>query len=105
MHVWNRDELQAHILVIEEGTDSTVTNAQLCLELEISRAVSEEAKQLQAQQSLEIEKLKVALVNEAVHVENEREAKLEAWKERYTDCMRVGVKQLVSQLVNALIVN
>ena len=101
----NRDDLKEQILVIEKDADSTVNNAQLRLELDVSRAVSEEAKQLQAQQSLEIEKLKVALVNEAVHVENEREAKLEAWKERYTDCMRVGVKQLVSQLVNALIVN
>ena len=136
MHVCNRDELKAQILVLGKDADSTVTNAQLrleleasrvvgeeakklqvqqsalieklkaalanktvntdseCevdanvtnaqlrLELEVSRAVSEEAKTLQAQQSLQIEHLKAALVNEAVHVGNEREAKLEAYKER-----------------------
>ena len=74
--------MKEQILVIEKDADSTVNNAQLRLELDVSRAVSEEAKTLQAQQSLEIKKLKAALVNETVNVRKEHDAKLEACKER-----------------------
>ena len=74
--------MKEQILVIEKDADATVNNAQLRLELDVSRAVGEEAKKLQAQQSLQIEKLKAALVNETVNVRKEHDAKLEACKER-----------------------
>ena len=74
--------MKEQILVIEKDADATVNNAQLRLELDVSRAVGEEAKKLQAQQSLQIEKLKVALATETVNVEKERKAKQEAFKER-----------------------
>ena len=74
--------MNARFQVNKVDTEYTVTIAQLRSELEQSHVFSEEAKQLQAQQSLEIEKLKVALANETVNVENEREAKQKAFKER-----------------------
>ena len=74
--------MKAQIQANKTETADTVTIAQLRSELEQSRVFSEEAKAMQAQQSLEIEKLKVALANETVNVENEREAKQEAFKKR-----------------------
>ena len=72
--------MEAQIQVDKAETQYTVS--QLRLELEQSRVFSEEANKLQAQQRLQIEKLKVALASETVNVENEREAKQEAFKER-----------------------
>ena len=74
--------MKAQILTFGEDADSTITNAQLRLELERSQAVSKRVQKLQAQQFSEMEKLKVALANETVNVENEREAKQEALRER-----------------------
>ena len=81
----HRDALKAQMQVNKDETQYTVTIEQLRSELERSYSVSAGAKKLQAQQSLEMEKLKVALGNETVHAENEREAKQEALRERYTD--------------------
>ena len=74
--------MKARINVNKADAEYTVTIAQLRSELEQSRVFSEEANKIRAQQSLEIEKLKVALANETVNVENEREAKQEAFKKR-----------------------
>ena len=76
--------MKAQIQANKAETADTVIISQLRLELEQSHTDSEEAKKLQAQQSLEIEKLKVALAtgNETVDVKNEREAIQEAFKER-----------------------
>ena len=74
--------MKAQIQANKTETADTVTIAQLRSELEQSRVFSEEASKLQAQQRLVIEKLKVALANETVNVENEREAKQEALKKR-----------------------
>ena len=74
--------MKAQILTFGEDADSTITNAQLRLELERSQAVSKRAQELQAQQFSEMEKLKVALANETTNVENERKAKQQAFKER-----------------------
>ena len=74
--------MEARNQVNKADAEYTVTIAQLRSELEHSRVFSEEASKLQAQQRLAIEKLKVALANETVNVENEREAKQEALKKR-----------------------
>ena len=74
--------MKAEIQANKAETADAVTIAQLRSELEQSRVFSEEANKIRAQQSLEIEKLKVALANETVNVENEREAKQEAFKKR-----------------------
>ena len=77
-----RDALKAQIQVGKVESQYTVAVARLRSESEQSHTVSEEANKLQTQQSLEIEKLKVALATETVNVENERRAKQEAFKER-----------------------
>ena len=74
--------MKAQKQVNKADAESIVAIAQLRLELEQSHASSEEAKKLQVQQSAEIEKLKAALANETVNVEDERNAKQEALKER-----------------------
>ena len=74
--------MKAEIQANKAETADAVTIAQLRSELEQSRVFSEEANKIRAQQSLEIEKLKVALANETVSVENEREAMQKAFKER-----------------------
>ena len=56
--------------------------AQQSLEIEKLKIRSEQANKLQAEQGLEIEKLKAALAEERANVENEREAKQDAYKER-----------------------
>ena len=68
----NKAETEQYINTVE----------QLRSELEQGRKIADEAKQLQAQQDLEIEKLKAALANETANVENERAAKQEALQER-----------------------
>ena len=68
----NKNEIEQYVGIVE----------QLRSELEQGRKVADEAKQLQAQQDLEIEKLKAALANETANVENERAAKQEALQER-----------------------
>ena len=68
----NKNEIEQYVVIVE----------QLRSELEQGRTIADEAKQLQAQQDLEIEKLKAALANEAANVGNEREAKQEALQER-----------------------
>ena len=68
----NKNEIEQYVVIVE----------QLRSELEQGRKIADEAKQLQAQQDLEIEKLKAALANEAANVGNEREAKQEALQER-----------------------
>ena len=68
----NKNEIEQYEGIVE----------QLRSELEQGRKVADEAKQLQAQQDLEIEKLKAALANETANVENERAAKQEALQER-----------------------
>ena len=79
----NRDSLKAQIEANKAETEQYInTVEQLRSELEQSRAAGEEAKQLQAQQDLEIEKLNAALANETANVENERAAKQEALQER-----------------------
>ena len=80
----NKAETERMLIQVKEGEAERymLTVQQLRLELKQSHRVCEEGKQLQAQQSLQIEKLKVALANETVKVENEREAKQEAFKER-----------------------
>ena len=55
-----------------------------------------EAKNLQAQQRAEIEKLAVALANETVNVENECNLKLEASKERLAKRISVVRQELVA---------
>ena len=52
---------------------------QLVADLELSEVVAKEAKNIQAQQSAEIARLKVALANETVKRENERTAEFEAF--------------------------
>ena len=74
--------MKARIQANKVDAEYTVIIAQLRSELEQSHVFSEEAKKTQAQQSLVIETLKVALANETVNVENEREAKQEALKKR-----------------------
>ena len=59
-----------------------LTVEQLRSKLKKSKTANKEAKKNQAQQGLEIKKLKVALANETVNVRNAREAKQEAFKER-----------------------
>ena len=68
----NKAETEQHMLTVE----------QLRLDLEQGRTVIEETEKVQAEQSLEIEKLKVALGKETANVQNEREAKQAALKER-----------------------
>ena len=68
----NKNEIEQYVGIVE----------QLRSELEQGRKVADEAKQLQAQQDLEIEKLKAALANETANVENERAAKQETLQER-----------------------
>ena len=60
----HRDELKARMQLDKGETESVVARA------------------LQAQQALEMEKLKVALANETANAENEREAKQQGFKER-----------------------
>ena len=69
----NKAEIEQYIATVE----------QLRLELEQSRRACAEAKQLQAQQGVEIEKLKAALANAIAHLRNERAAKQQALKQRY----------------------
>ena len=79
----NRDALQAQIEVNNNKiVQYAATVEQLRSELEQGRKIADEAKQLQAQQDLEIEKLKAALANETANAENERAAKQEALQER-----------------------
>ena len=68
----DKNEIEQYVGIVE----------QLRSELEQGRKIADEAKQLQAQQDLEIEKLKAALANETTNVENERAAKQEALQER-----------------------
>ena len=68
----DKNEIEQYVGIVE----------QLRSELEQGRKVADEAKQLQAQQDLEIEKLNAALANETANVENERAAKQEALQER-----------------------
>ena len=68
----DKNEIEQYVGIVE----------QLRSELEQGRKIADEAKQLQAQQDLEIEKLKAALANETANVENERAAKQEALQER-----------------------
>ena len=85
----NRDALQAEVEEKKAEID------QLGSELEESRSENEEGKKVQAEQGLEIEKLKAALAEERANVENEREAKQEAIGERcvcvYVECVGVYV--------------
>ena len=74
--------MKAQIQDSRADAEYTVTIAQLRSELEQNRVFSDEASKLQAQQRLEIEKLKVALADETVGVENEREDMQKAFKER-----------------------
>ena len=74
--------MKAQKQVNKAEAESIVAIAQLRLELAESHAFNEEAKKLHAQQSAEIDTLQVALANETVNVENERNAKQEALKER-----------------------
>ena len=79
----HRDALKAQIEAYKANTERYITTVeQLRLELEQSRRACAEAKQLQAQQGVEIENMKVALANETANAGNEREAKQEALKER-----------------------
>ena len=68
----DKNEIEQYVGIVE----------QLRSELEQGRKIADEAKQLQAQQDLEIEKLKAALANETANAENERAAKQEALQER-----------------------
>ena len=68
----DKNEIEQYVGIVE----------QLRSELEQGRKIADEAKQLQAQQDLEIEKLKAALANETTNVENERAAKQKALQER-----------------------
>ena len=81
----NSDALQAEVEEKKAEID------QLGSELEESRSENEEGKKVQAEQGLEIEKLKAALAEERANVENEREAKQEAIGERcvcvYVECL------------------
>ena len=79
----NRDALQAQIEVNNNKiVQYAATVEQLRSELEQGRKIADEAKQLQAQQDLEVEKLKAALANETANVENARAAKQHALQER-----------------------
>ena len=79
----NRDALKAQLEANGAQIKQYITTVeQLRLALDQSLAAGEEGKQLQAQQGVEIEKLKVALANETTNVGNEREAKKEALQER-----------------------
>ena len=80
----NRDALKAQLEANRAQTEQYInTVEQLRLKLQQSLAAGEEAKQLQAQQGLEIEKLKAALANAIAHLRNERAAKQQALKQRY----------------------
>ena len=72
----------------------TWDNAQ---DLKVTQAATVKATNLQAQQSAVNEKLKVALANETVNVENERNAKLGVTKERLTELNSMVGWQLVGQ--------
>ena len=63
--------------------------AQQSLEIEKLKVHNEEAKNVQERQSSENEKLKAALAKETVNVGKERKAKEEAMEERYV-CVCVG---------------
>ena len=76
----NRDALQAQIEANKAETERYIaTVEQLRLELEQSR---EEAKKMQAQQTVQLGNLKAALANETANSRNEREKKQAAIKER-----------------------
>ena len=74
--------MEAQIQVNKAEIADTVAISQLRFEMEQSVAVSDEAKEMQAQQSLDIKKLKVAPANETVNAENERRSKQEECKKR-----------------------
>ena len=79
----NRDALKAQLEANRAQIKQYITTVeQLRLALDQSLAAGEEGKQLQAQQGVEIENMKVALANETANAGNDREAKQEALKER-----------------------
>ena len=61
----NKNEIEQYVVIVEQ-----------------LRSELEQGRTLQAQQDLEIEKLKAALANETTIVENEHAAKQEALQER-----------------------
>ena len=84
MNVQNRDALKAQIKINNTAkVESTVLELEkLRLELKKSHTATDEAKKLHVQQNMEIEKLKVALANEAANLKTELSAKWDVSKER-----------------------
>ena len=80
----NRAEFERMLIQVKEGEAEKymLTVEQLRLELKKSQRAYEEAKKMQAQQTVQLGNLKAALANETANSRNEREKKQEAIKER-----------------------